>query len=250
MKIKKGDDISQMILGITENISLNEKEKKDLGLIFSMEREPIISGLLNFRKHQAGEASWRRHKWKNLLGIKKWHRSVASKRFNRQLGSYLATKIIPDKVKIGYRWGKDQKDESFSPGEKYEVLTALSSMRTHLYIEGQFLLPRLEESVEMNFLVEYAAPILLEIENRVFSNESYKLTEDETELLLRLTETTALLRSCAESWNIPYKDLNKLYTQLFEEQKKTESSNSEYFLLHLFENIYKHIQGNNLCQQH
>ena len=234
MKLRPDQNITELLLALTGDVSLLSEESsksiisnEEIKSIWGIEREPLIQHLISFRKHQQGDRSWRRNKWSTLMGIKKWHRSMQGKAAHRKLGTWIASKIAHDK----HGHSVYKRDESI---DIYEGLAALSSLRTHLYIEAQYLSSSLQESVEIRTLVEYAAPVLLILEQRFLEDTQTKLTEDEMELLLRLCEPTALLRACSEVWSIPYNTLNTLYSQEIEQQKQHESFFSEFFLSHIY----------------
>jgi hypothetical protein len=94
-----------------------------------------------------------------MKGIKRFHKSTKGKRFHRNLGRYLATKmgkLIPDRL------SKDKE-------EKMEALKALSSIITHLYIEEEYFHP-LSEAISFNELFNIAIPYLRHIECCILEN--------------------------------------------------------------------------------
>lgn len=138
-------------------------------------RRSLVKKMKDFRKSQNQKANWRRNKWKYLKGIKKFHRSTDGKKFHRTLGRYLSTRII----------------ENFSPN-RFEstiddILTAISSARTHLYIDLGYYKPLVEE-VEYSELLEYYIPLLNSIELKLIESNVPSLTDEELEGLLRLID--------------------------------------------------------------
>lgn len=152
---------------------------------FIKSRKTSIKHHVDFRKSQNSKAAWRRNRYKMMKGIKSWHSSTKGKKFHRQLGRFLATRLVE-----GFELQID----------RYELLKAITSVRTHLYIEGEYFRP-LDEDVEFELLLEYSLPILKVIEDKIF-NRDYSFNHDELELMLRLVDTSEVLETLAESGRI------------------------------------------------
>lgn len=148
---------------------------EDLAEIFFKKQRERATNLIDFRRSQITKRQWRQNRWKMMTGIHKFHRSVKGKKFHRSLGRFIATRIIePQRV-------------NSLVSLRAESLKAISSLRTHLYIESEFYMP-FEESANFLIFFEYAVPVLAGIEQKVFQNEVEDVTEEEVELLLRLVE--------------------------------------------------------------
>ena len=137
---------------------------------FIKSRKTLVKKLVDFRKSQDQKSSWRQNRFKLMKGIKKWHKSTLGKRFHRQLGRFIATRV--------------SKNEDFN---RMETLKAITSLRTHLYIEGCYYRD-LESDTDFNLLFEYSLPLLLSVEQKILEHVSEDLTIDEAELILRLVD--------------------------------------------------------------
>lgn len=138
-------------------------------------RRQLLEKMKDFRKSQTQKANWRRHRWKYLKGIKKFHRSTDGKKFHRTLARYLATRIVENFCQNRFESTID------------DILTAVSSARTHLYIDLGYYKPLVEE-VEYSELVEYYIPLLNSVELKLIESKVGHLTDEELEALLRLID--------------------------------------------------------------
>lgn len=174
-----------------ESLSTEEEIPKELFEIFIKRRRGLMKNLVNFRRKQITKREWRTGRWKFLRGLHKFHSSIRGKRMHRALGRFLATRILRPHLKP-----LNQRYESLEPVQ-FEALKALSSYRTHMYIEGDYWQP-LEEQADFFSLLEYAIPILNDIEVKLYNDSDADLNEDELELLLRLVDDRELCKSLAE----------------------------------------------------
>lgn len=232
-------------LVLTDGKDGNLEEQKIFEL-WEIKREGVIKSLLNFRKHRAAQDSWKRSPWKHLLGIKKFNKSIEGKRMHRKLGTFLATHLFNtrDKETHGFQtaFGRDDADKkhlSMTKESYHDVsstLVALSSLRTHLYIESEYAYPSLSESVEVASLVDFAIPLLNDVEKRLFESQDLFVELDplSVELLYRLTERSVTLRCIAEHVNMDEKEINSKYRKCFSESQKTCDTDSAYFLSSVF----------------
>lgn len=179
-----------------ENLSTEEEIPKELFEIFIKRRRGLMKNLVNFRRKQITKREWRTGRWKFLRGIHKFHSSIRGKRMHRALGRFLATRILRPHLKPLH-----QRYESLN-SVQFEALKALSSYRTHMYIEGDYWQP-LEEEADLFSLLEYAIPLLNEIEIKLYHDADSELNEDELELLIRLVDDRELCKSIAEVAEVP-----------------------------------------------
>lgn len=163
-----------------------------------LNREPMLQGLIDFRQRQHATANWRKNRWKTMRGVKRWHKSMDGKRFHRALGTHLATRIVRDtRTKRPERPSILQRSEALEASPN-QLLIALASLRTHLYLEREYYRPLLEEELDVREFVAYCIPHLQRLEEKVFQNPSATFTADEHELLLRLIDRKALWKAFAE----------------------------------------------------
>ena len=179
-----------------ERVDLIENEDPiadDLMERFIKKRMGLVKKLKDFRKSQNSKRIWTRHRFSMLKGVRKWHKSLAGKKFHRQLGRFLATRIT------------DSLDEMLV--ERYETLKALSSLRTHIYIEGEYFRPTVDDDVEFELLFEYAVPLLSELELKLLENRFSEINEDEIEIVFRLIGDEPVIESLSELLNKNVDDL-------------------------------------------
>ena len=123
------------------------------------------------------------------MGIRRFHRSVKGKRFHRTMGRFLATRMFsPNK--------RESLDHS-----QFEVLKAVPSIRTHIYIEQNYFMP-LSEEVDFNLFVDYAIPLLTSIESKLSMSLGEDLSDAELELLFRIVNTSRLLSIVQEDYGV------------------------------------------------
>ena len=196
MKLRTPDDRLHFLvdvnrLDLLETLSTEEEIPKEIFEIFIKRRRGLMKNLVNFRRKQITKREWRTGRWKFLRGLHKFHSSIRGKRMHRALGRFLATRILRPHLKPLHK-----RYESLD-SVQFEALKALSSYRTHMYIEGDYWQP-LEEEADLYSLLEYAIPLLNEIEIKLYKNPDEELNEDELELLLRLVDDRELCKSMAE----------------------------------------------------
>ena len=220
-------------LDLLESLKENEEIDDELFEMFIKRRRPLITGLRNFRKSQLTKQQWRSSRWKFLRGIKKFHRSLAGKRMHRSLGRFLATHITRDSMST-----LRDRYESLDPFQ-FEALKALSSYRTHAYIEEEYYMP-LSEAEEYSSFMDYVIPLLSTIEMKVYRNSNTEFDEDEKELMLRLVPDTEICKCLAETFDsrIPLEKIIDTYKGVQSRMLADGSSQDEtYFFTHHIENL-------------
>jgi hypothetical protein len=219
-----------------ETFSTEEEIPQELFEIFIKRRRGLMKNLVNFRRKQITKREWRTGRWKFLRGLHKFHSSIRGKRMHRALGRFLATRILRPHLKP-----LSQRYESLDPVQ-FEALKALSSYRTHLYIEGDYWQP-LEEQADFFSLLEYAIPILNDIEVKLYNDADSELNEDEFELLLRLVDDRELCKSIAEVSKVsPEKviDTHKAVTSNLIKQGRS-SVDDTFFLTSVVEHVISSV---------
>lgn len=186
IKFRSEDDKLAFLVesGNLELLNVNTDDwPENLSEIFFKKQRERATNIVDFRKSQLTKRQWRQDKWKMMTGINKFHRSVKGKKFHRSLGRFLATRIFePSRV-------------SSLVSLRAESLKAITSLRTHLYIESEFYMP-LEEAANFMVLYEHAVPALAEIETKVYKGLVDEINADEVELLLRLVESKEVKKAC------------------------------------------------------
>lgn len=185
MKLKDPDDLIHFLVDI-DRLDLLESEDPidpELFELFLKKRKPLVTKMKNFRKSQRQKQVWREKRFKVLTGIRRFHRSVRGKRMHKAIGRFIATRIF--------------RDEDLKLNDAHEALKAISSIRTHIYIEADYYMP-LQEEVEFREFVDYAIPVLGHLEFCLFEDSSYIPLNDELELLLRIVQPDVLQKEVNE----------------------------------------------------
>ena len=241
MKLRNPEDRKDFLVDVgridlLESLDTEENIPQELFELFLKRRRGLVRGLVDFRRKQITKQEWRTGRWKFLRGIRKFHSSVRGKRLHRALGRFLATRIFRPKLKPLH-----QRYESLD-AVQFEALKALSSYRTHLYIEGDYWQP-LEEEADLFSLLEYAIPLLNEIEVKLYNDSDAELSEDEMELLLRLVDDKELCKSISETTNVDFDKVYEVFrastTHLIKKQKM--SAEDTFFKTRVMESVVRSI---------
>lgn len=173
---------------IFENIPESELHE------FIKRRSGLIRGAKNAAVSKKSKRSWKKNRKSHMKGIKKFHKSTSGKRMHRQMGRFLATRVT-------------QRGVQSSRMLRESLLKAISSLRTHLYIENETY-QSVQDQRDLGLLMDHAVPALLEIEQRwwalsedelLIETVNMQLDEDELELLLCLTHPRALQTAFLEA---------------------------------------------------
>lgn len=224
MKLQNQEERESFLIdaGRVDLLESDEDIPEEIFELFIKRRRPLVRSLVNFRRKQIQAHQWRKQRWKYLRGIRKWHRSVKAKRFHRAMGRYLATRIFRPKMStLANRY------ESLDPLQD-QALKAISSMRTHLYIDLGYY-QSLEEEADLFCLLEYAIPILNDIEVKLFQDSETELTPDELELLLRLVDDNELCKSIAEVLTVDPEPVLEKYRAVCSNLSKKNSRDGTFF---------------------
>ena len=239
MKLREIKDRALFLADVARLDLLNEDDESldippELSELFIKHRKPLIKKMVDFRKSQLSSSSWRASRWSHLIGIKKWHRSVEGKRFHRSLGRFLSTRI-PREGTLGLQSAGDTFE---SLGSQSETLKAISSVRTHLYINLDYYNSSIQEDADLLEFITYSVPILNEVEIKVFDDTNSTLTEDELELLLRLTDRKELCKAIAEVYK---KDSDYVYNTYIStcnrRMKQGKKITDTYFMTESYRNL-------------
>lgn len=180
---------------LIDKINDNYIPPDELVELFLKKRKKLFAPLKDFRRKQNTKASWKRNRKQYMRGIKRFHKSTAGKKFHRALGRFLATR-------------EDYKELS----DVVEVLTALSSLNTHVLIELDYFHP-LTESIEYHEFIEDLIPVTSEIKIR-FIKGDISISEDEESFLLSIIESAALIKSLASKSGKSEKEVEKVWDKI------------------------------------
>lgn len=232
MKFKTVEDVKLFLLEISkedllESVDSNFEPTSDMVELFIKRRRVLLTRMKDFRKSQQQKANWRRYRYKYLKGIRSFHKSTKGKRFHRNLGRFLATRIF-NKGRLS----------SFEAGE---ALKSLNSAKTHAFIELEYYFPILSEEVDYHLFLEELIKVASRVEKFLLSESSLlcidkaDLSDDDFEFLLRLVETSALIKSFADKTGRSVEEVEKLWNKAKEivkkEYKKSEEDSDFYRLV-------------------
>lgn len=219
MKFKNPSDLVHFLIDVNRLDLLESDNPATMELVelFIKRRKPLVQKMKNFRKSQRTKQAWRQKRFKFLMGISRFHRSIKGKRMHRALGRFIATRIF--------------KQESIISRDANESLKAISSIRTHIYIEADYY-RTLQEEVEFQEFVDYAIPLLGDLESKLFEDSDYQPSEDELELLLRIVPFDVLEKVLEEVFNV---EVN--LQELTQETTIKVSENASYFMLETLRSI-------------
>jgi hypothetical protein len=84
-------DRLQFLLEVGKRI--DEKETQDDHKSFIKHRTFVVPLLKDFRRSQAAKRAWTTNKLDYTFGLRKWHHSLEGRRFHRNLGRFLSSRI-------------------------------------------------------------------------------------------------------------------------------------------------------------
>lgn len=144
---------------IDEEVFRKEWQSSGLDLDeFLIQRRGLEIKFKGWEKSQRQKQNWRKYRWKYLKGIRRFHRSTEGKRFHRNLGRYLATRV-PYSWLSRYQTEKEREREQSSINfikvfESLELLIGMLSACVHALVEKRYYEPSLEEAVEYDLFLE------------------------------------------------------------------------------------------------
>lgn len=224
MKLQNpGDKLAFLIdAGRVDLLESDEDIPEEIFELFIQRRRPLVRNLVNFRQKQIQTGQWRKQRWKYLRGLRKWHRSVKGKRFHRAMGRYLATRIFRPKLSTFA-----DRFENLDPLQD-KALKAISSTRTHLYLELGYY-QSIEEEADLFQLLEYAIPLLNNIEVKLFHDSNADLSEDELELLVRLVDENELCKSFSDLLDLEKEPVSETFKAVYSMSVKNSSKDDTLF---------------------
>jgi len=212
-------------IGIFENISEIKKDYKpneNQVEEFIKSRSGYTGGSKDIDKSNAQKKNWRKNKGKIKRGIKAFHKSVAGKKFHRNMGRFLATRITRDKLA--------DRNESFSILENMEYIKALNSAKQQLYIELDYFHALTEQAQLESLVINYAIPLFRDIEHKMVFNE--ELDSNEFDFLVEMTGKDSLLLELSNLIDINVEKISEVWKSIIdklnEEDFTLEQFNEEF----------------------
>lgn len=176
-------DLKLMLLDIGRSDLLESSTPdtvtEELCELFLKHRKGRKKLIKDFRRSQISKKSWRTHRFSYMKGIKKWHRSIEGKKFHRALSRFMTNRI---------------KNESINELDRLETVKAVSSLKTHLYIESGYY-RSLDEDINYELFLEYVTPLLSNLEHELLVTSNPEVPIDTLEVLARLVDSRQLLLS-------------------------------------------------------
>lgn len=210
MKFKNLEDVKLFLvdagrLDLISAVNETYEPSQDIMELFLSKRVGLLKGLKNFRKSQDAKGTWRKHRADIMRGIKSFHKSTEGKRFHRNLGRFIATRTF-----TGYLTGKAL-GESLSFTEKSEILKAISSLKTHLFIEMEYYHP-VYEQFGLEILVLDHIDEINDIEGKIIRDEV--LSNENCGLLISLVEEASIVKAFAEEANKPEQEVYQIWEKI------------------------------------
>ena len=205
-KFRQDEDAQAFLveIGIFENISTITKDyepTEEQVEKFIKSRSGYSGGSKDQDKSSAQKKNWRKNKGKIKRGIKAFHKSVEGKKFHRNMGRFLATRITRDKL--------SDRNEAFSILENIEYIKALNSAKQQLYIELDYFHALTEQAQLETLVMDYAIPMFRSIEHKMVFNEA--LDADEFDFLVEMTNELQLLLELSDRINVPVEKLTEVW---------------------------------------
>lgn len=193
MKFKSTDDKKMFLLELSRidllsSVSVEWEPEKELIELFIQKRGELTKSVKDFRKSQNAKAQWRRHRHKIMRGIKNFHKSTKGKQFHRALGKFIATRFTGNSALTDRETAKG---ESLSLIDSLDTLKAISSLRTHMYIEAEYFMPFSEYVEFLEFSDEVLESSFI-VEKKLLRYDT-KIDEQEIDILARVVEPKVLI---------------------------------------------------------
>lgn len=205
-KFRQDEDAQAFLveIGIFENISEIKKEyepTEEQVEKFIKSRSGYSGGSKDQDKSNTQKKNWRKNKGKIKRGIKAFHKSVEGKKFHRNMGRFLATRITRDKL--------SDRNESFSILESIEYIKAMNSAKQQLFIELDYFHALTEQAQLETLVMDYAIPMFRNIEQKMIFNE--EIDADEFDFLVEMTNEIRLLSEISNRINVPVDKLTEVW---------------------------------------
>jgi hypothetical protein len=150
-----------------------------------------------------------------LKGIKRFHKSTAGKKFHRALERFIATRESLQECS----------HKIFYLTEIADILKAVSSLKTHAFIELEFYHP-LSEELEYRLLFEELLPVLDSVEKKLLSAD-FSVDESEQEILLRIVDEIQIKKHLAEAYGIQFDTVDAMHRQIISQKPLCEMNEED-----------------------
>lgn len=191
----------------------NWEPDEEMQGLFIKKRADIVPKLKSFRRSQATKAQWRRDRYKLMQGIGTFHQSTAGKRFHRNMGRFLALRDFGNSSLFAQARGENEALQGPGPmsfEDRGSFLKALSSIKTHLYVESEYY-NTLSSQVELDLLIEEVIDTFDRIERAVIMFG--EVLFDDFDLLTYVVEDDSILRGLVERSGKTRDEVDKIWNR-------------------------------------
>lgn len=152
---------------------------------FIKKRKKLIEPYKDFRKSKDAEKGWRTARYTHLKGIRQFAKSVEGKKFHKNLANFLTNR---------------EPGHFLNRYESSELVSHLSSFRTHILLELNYYKP-LSEEVDFFNAVEAMIKLVdgysAEILESVYGYNEFEVKEDLYDNIVRILEPAGVIHSLA-----------------------------------------------------
>lgn len=171
---------------------------------FIKHREDQIAHIVDFRRSQSAKSAWRRNRYNYMSGIKDFHKSTKGKQMHRKIGDFIATHDFKDSIfddtdlshiseleECLTKFCESKVDFDLLSSERTELLKAISSIRTHLFVESEYYRDHLREA-NFRILLDEAREFLRNAESNLLEYNT-KIPVSTIEFMCRIVEPDAVI---------------------------------------------------------
>jgi hypothetical protein len=218
---------------------------QDLLELFIKRRKPLVGAIKDFRRSQKTKEQWREHRWKFMRGMKRFHNSVKGKRFHRNMGRFLSTRYFHPRLKSMVKDDQEtmqgsRMKEGLNIYDLAEILKAINSAKTHLFIELERYFP-LQEEIEYWEMLDEILPSLDRVEKKLWLGE--ELGSADLETLMRITEKHEMSKCISESCKVECKKVEDLWNEF--ESKNQDRLDEDILATELIDFIKESLKQDN-----
>ena len=209
-----GDSITINDLGMPLPTAIKQK--------FIKRRKGLIKPYKDQKRSSSAKEAWRHSRYNHLKGIREFAKSVMGKRFHRKLADFIVN--------------REPRTESLDKFELSELVSLLSSYKTHAVLDLQYYKPLNEEADFLNALestVEIIDNYTKELLETCYSYDDYPITEELYESIFNLLETNAVLHVFAEKSGKPQAIVDNVWEKAKDKtlMEKSEDDGGFYSLV-------------------
>jgi len=237
MKFSSIEEIQMFLIDCDVNINevssandLTFTPSQELIETFIKRRRNSSKSLKDFRKSQVTKEQWRHKKYDMMKGIKAFHSSTKGKKFHRNLGRFISTRVPLTKSNM---MSIRKSDESYFL-ELSEVFKSLSSLKTHAWIQLDNYMT-LSDYVDYEIFLEKLMEVTSEFESQLLKLDPM-IKSESLDFLIACISPNSLI----DSFLSEGQDFNKL-----KEQFEKYFSNAETAEFPFIESLQSALNSSN-----